>query len=96
VIGYLDADPDNNVPKILNWLIKSDNRFVAPQAKAVQDVLGSKDSNWHRLVDSLWTDIDDGVRRRIFENLIINASFWEANDRKKTEKHSAVIFHGRF
>lgn len=86
VIGYLDADPDNNVPKILNWLIKSDNRFVAPQAKAVQDVLGSKDSNWHRLVDSLWTDIDDGVRRRIFENLIINASFLGGKRQEKNRE----------
>lgn len=35
VIGYLDADPENNIPKIVNWLVKSNNRYVAPQAKAV-------------------------------------------------------------
>ena len=75
VIGYLDADPENNIPKIVNWLVKSNNRYVAPQAKAVQDMIGNKDGNWYKLVTSLWSDLDDGVRKKTFENLIVNASF---------------------
>ena len=31
-----------------------------------------KDNNWHKLVMSLWEDIDPGVRNRFFENFIIN------------------------
>jgi hypothetical protein len=32
------------------------------------------DSNWMRLINSLWTDIDSEVRKVFFRNFIVNAS----------------------
>lgn len=77
VLAYLESDPDNNIPKILDWLIKLDKeeRYIANQAKAVKKVFENPNSNWYQLINSLWTDIDGGVRKTIFENFIINGSF---------------------
>jgi len=75
VISYIDKNPEKNVPKILDWLIKTDkNNVVAHQAAAIQQAFADPNNNWHRLILSLWSDIDDGVRRRLFENFVINAS----------------------
>lgn len=75
VLAYIEKDPEKNVPKILDWLIKTDkNNVVAHQAKAIQGAFADPHNNWHRLILSLWTDIDDGVRRRLFEDFVINAS----------------------
>ena len=75
-LNYLDSDPEKNIPKLLDWVLKLDknDRYVGQQALAVKDVMTDKEANWYKLVKSLWTDIDDGVRKKIFENLIINAS----------------------
>lgn len=75
VISYIDKNPEKNVPKILDWLIKTDkNNVVSHQAEAIQKAFADPDNNWHRLILSLWSDVDDGVRRRLFENFVINAS----------------------
>lgn len=75
VLDYLDSDPDNNVLKIIDWLIKIDKeeRYVGSQAKFVRQYLINPDNNWTRLIKSLWTDIDDGVRKKLFENILINS-----------------------
>jgi MoaA/NifB/PqqE/SkfB family radical SAM enzyme len=75
VLAYLDADPDNNIPKILDWVEKFDrDGVVAKQMNTVKKVLTDKDSNWYKLVKSLYTDIDDNVRKKLFENFLINAT----------------------
>lgn len=74
VITYLDKDPEKNIPKILDWLEKYDNNTLTSQVNIVRKALSDSDSNWYKLVKSLWTDIDDGVRKKLFENFIINAS----------------------
>ncbi|MGI5858225.1 MAG: radical SAM protein, partial [Tepidanaerobacteraceae bacterium] len=75
VYDYLDKDPDNNIPKLMNWVDKFDrNNNFEVQRNVVRQVIENPDSNWYRLIKSLWTDIDSGVRRTIFENFILNAS----------------------
>ena len=75
VLAYLDADPDNNIPKVLDWVKKFDkDGIVNRQINAIEQVLKDKDNNWYKLVKSLYTDIDQSVRRKIFENFIINAT----------------------
>jgi MoaA/NifB/PqqE/SkfB family radical SAM enzyme len=74
VYDYLDKDPDNNIPKLMNWVDKFDkNNNFAVQRKVVRGVIENPDNNWYTLIKSLWTDIDSGVRRTIFENMILNA-----------------------
>lgn len=94
VLSYLDANPEKNLTRILDWLIRLDreNRYVASQAQSVKAVINDPDNNWCRLLKSLWTDIDDGVRKRLFENFIVDASVigGRRQDRMREEYHCNV------
>ena len=97
-LNYLDSDPEKNIPKLLDWVLKLDknNRYVGQQAKAVKAVMMDKEANWYKLVKSLWTDIDDGVRKKIFENLIINASVIGGKRQDKIKKQTIAVCLGPF
>ena len=75
VISYVDKDPDQNIPKIVDWLLKHDigGDSLTPQVRVIKKYIDDKDNNWYKLIKSLWTDCDDGIRRKLFENFIINA-----------------------
>jgi MoaA/NifB/PqqE/SkfB family radical SAM enzyme len=75
VLKYIERDYDQNAIKICDWLIAHDKKnAVSRQARIAREVLADRDSNWYQLYKSLYTDIDAGQRKRIFENFIINAS----------------------
>ena len=75
VLKYIDRNPDENIPKILNWLENHDKGgMISPQVHMARQALEDKDGNWYKLVKSLWTDVDDGVRLKLFENFVINAT----------------------
>lgn len=72
-LSYMDKDPEKNLPKLLDWVVRFDRKdTLKKQRDTIRQVVLDKDNNWHQLVMSLWTDIDLGVRNRMFENLIIN------------------------
>lgn len=73
---YLDKDPEKNVPKILDYLEKFDLKGdgVTTQVRAVRRALQKPDSNWAKLIYSLFTEIDKGQRRKLVETAIVNAS----------------------
>lgn len=74
-IGYLDNNPDQNIPKLIDWIEKFDKvGTIQPQLSAVREVIGDPQNNWYRLIKSLWTDIDDGVRKTLFENFVVNTA----------------------
>lgn len=73
VLTYLDRDPEKNLPKLLDWIEEHDkNGNILNQIHSIREALSDPENNWNRLVKSLWTDIDDGVRQRLFENFVIN------------------------
>ena len=72
---YLDKDPDRNLPKIMDWVDQLAGKDVfAAARKQARKVIEDPDNNWYRLIKSLWTDIDDGVRKTLFENFIVNSA----------------------
>lgn len=50
------------------------DKAVNAQLKEVTTAIKDKNSNWSKLINSLWTDIDDKLRKKVFENLVINAT----------------------
>ncbi len=84
VISYVDKDPDQNIPKIVDWLLKHDigGDSLTPQVRVIKKYINDKDNNWYKLIKSLWTDCDDGIRRKLFENFIINAGMLEATEKE--------------
>ncbi|HHY77734.1 MAG TPA: radical SAM protein [Clostridiales bacterium] len=93
VLSYLDSDPDNNIPKVIDWIERFDrNGIVKKELGGAKRALLDKESNWYKLVKSLYTDIDDEVRKTIFENFIINASILGGiRKRKVKEEHKCNV-----
>lgn len=75
VLALLDGDPDNNIPKLLEWVDKFDkNDEYLTQRDVFRTVIENPDNNWYRFIKSLWTDIDDDVRKAFFKNFIVNTN----------------------
>ncbi len=89
VLAYLDSDPEKNIPIILDWVKKFDkDGIVERQMNTIEPVLKDKTSNWYKLVQSLYTDIDPGVRRTLFENFIINETILGGKRQKKSSEEN--------
>ena len=72
-LGYLESNPQENVPKVLGLLEKVDkdeghNKSYRLLGEAMRD----PNNNWNRLITSLYTDLDEGYRKKSFENMIVN------------------------
>ena len=76
VYDYLDADPDNNMMKVVDWTAKfATNKQLEGQVNTFREALSDPNNNWYQLGRSLWTDIDDEVRKTKFNNFVLNANF---------------------
>lgn len=74
-LNYMDKNPEANLPKLMDWFDKFDvKNTLQAEREAIRNVALDPDSNWYKLIMSLWEDVDPEVRNRLFENLIINAS----------------------
>ena len=72
-LGYMNRDPEKNLPKRLNWFDLFDRKgTLKDERNAVRSVINDKENNWYQLIMSLCKDIDPGVRDRLFDNFIIN------------------------
>lgn len=84
VFNYLDSDPENNIPKVFDWIRKFDkNNMVAHQMDLIESVFKDKDSVWHKYMVNLYRDIDNDVRKTLFENFLINSTILGGQRRKK-------------
>lgn len=84
---YLDGNPEQHMIKLLHLVDKLDRKDVLKlQREAFRKTIGNKDSVWHRLILSLWDDIDPGVRKTFFTNFIFNATLFGG---KKHDKYKA-------
>ena len=89
VITYLDSEPDKNIPKILDWAEKFDkDGGLENQLKTIRNALSDEYSNWYKLTKSLWTDVDDDVRKKMFENFIVNATIIGGQRQEKSRKEN--------
>ncbi|MEA4889848.1 MAG: radical SAM protein [Clostridiaceae bacterium] len=91
ILTYLDSDPDQNIPKILDWVIKADKAdlYAAPQARTIKKAMQNPDNNWNQLLRSLWTDLDNGVRKKLFENFVVNAVVVGGSRQEKSRRKNA-------
>ena len=91
VIGYLDSNPDENIPKIIDWIEKLDRDHEYKTAcRLAKESLGDPASNWNVLMKSLYTDIDDSVRKTIFENFIVNSLILQKQRKKEISKLNKI------
>jgi len=74
-LSYVDKDPEANLPKLLALADKFPGaKYFPGPLEFAHKILADKNNNWYRFAMSFWSDIDDGVRKKIFENFIINSN----------------------
>ncbi len=86
---YLDKNPEENLPKLIGMMKKllPDEKY-ARKFQLFEDAIENKESPWHKLLLSLWRDIDSDVRKTAFRNFIINAFFsWSEMQEKNEAKY---------
>ena len=72
---YLDRDPERNLPNLIEWFDRyAPNGVLQKQRDLFRRIVTEREGNWYQLLISLWDDIDDEVRKTLFENLVINAN----------------------
>ena len=89
VIQYMDSDPDKNIPKVVEWVEKFDREGnIKDPLNLVKGVISDPDNNWYKFIKSLYTDIDTGVRKKLFETFLVNASILGNRRRNKVKKEN--------
>ncbi len=87
VIDYLDSNPEENIPKVIDWIERLDKEHAYAGAyRLAKAALDDPANNWNLLMKSLYTDIDDHVRKTIFENFIVNSLILRGQRKKELEK----------
>ena len=73
-LNYLDKDPHENLPKLLNMVEKFDlNHALSKQIKNVREGLDGENDNWRKLVDSIYQDVDSEIIKTLFKNSVLNS-----------------------
>ncbi len=90
---FLDRNPEENLPKLMDWFDRYASDDVLPKQREIfREIIAKKDSNWYSLMLSVWDDIDDGIRKTLFENLILNANALASSRAKENrEKYNCNI-----
>ena len=76
-LGYLEKDPEKNMPKLMNWVDKlagtGPDSFESQRA-AVRAVVENPANNMHQLILNLFNDVDRDQLKTFFTNFILNAN----------------------
>ena len=96
VLKYLEKDPEENIPKIVDWLAKvapdTGTGSIGKQLQHVKPILQDKENNWNRLLMKFYTDVDPSVRKKLFENFIINGALLGfPEEQRNREKYQCNI-----
>lgn len=72
---YVEQNPEENLNKLLDAVKLFDRSgAVKKQLDTVTKVSGDKGSNWYQLMLKFFHDVHPSVRKKVFENLLLNAS----------------------
>lgn len=93
VVDYLDSNPDENIPKVIDWVERFDRQgTISRHTTAVKEILNKNDNNWHEYIKSIYADIDEQVRKKIFKNFLVNATIIGGQEQNiNKEKHNCNI-----
>lgn len=74
-LKYIEKDPMENLPKILNWsekLMVQDNHKEAH--KMVSELLLEEDGNWHRFAERYFDELSPNTRKNFLMNFMLNSA----------------------
>jgi MoaA/NifB/PqqE/SkfB family radical SAM enzyme len=86
-LQYLDANPDENIPRLVDWVERFDQTgSISDKIRVVREAMENKQGNWSGLLKSLYDDIDQDMRKQLFENFIINTVVVGMQRQKTTQE----------
>ena len=86
-LDYLERDPDANLPRLMEWVDKYTEERLSPAYRELfHKAMTDPENNWHRLIKSMYTDIDNRVLKKIFENFVIHGGLLEWPERSAAGK----------
>ena len=86
-LDYLERDPDANLPRLMEWVDKyTEERLSQAYRELFHKAMTDPENNWHRLIKSMYTDIDNRVLKKIFENFVIHGGLLEWPERSAAGK----------
>ena len=81
-LDCLERDPDANLPRLMEWADRfAGERLTPPYRALFHRVMTDPENNWHRLIKSMYADIDSRVLKKIFENFVIHGGLLEWPER---------------
>ena len=84
---FVDKNPERNIQKLIAELDGLDeDKALGKQLRGLKTIFQGEDNNWKALLDSLFTDIDPTVRRRLVETFVINGSMLGIKTKKTNEE----------
>jgi len=82
LIKFIDDDYEENIPRALDWLEKLDqDGRLSGLYQSARKIIKDPESNWHRYLAGIFTDIDRDSRFMLLSNLLVNASVVTAKKR---------------
>ena len=85
--GYIEKNPEQNLPKLMDWVDRLAGDNFVSQRKAFREVLDDPQNNYYKLMMSILKETDPGVMKKIFENFFVNGNLvgWKKQEeyRKK-------------
>ena len=92
-MGYLEKDPEENMPKLMAMAKKlMAGEEYRSKIEQFDRVVSDRDDNMHRLLVSLFTDIDTDVRKTVARNFIINSFYrWSRSREENSRKYGCSI-----
>ena len=83
--NWLVKDPEKNIPRIGDYIDKyvPENNRLHGQLAAIRKIVGDPENNWYKLLMDVFTNIDPGVRRAVFDNFVVEGTirFSETHDK---------------
>lgn len=90
-LTYLNENPEKGFDRIMKLVgMMDDTDFFKGQRDLIQEVLGNPDSNWYKLIMSLWTDVHPNIRAALFEKFIVNATIFGSQRQEQVKAQYGV------
>ena len=88
VLEAVNKNPEKNFMKLMNWADRFAGDTMPGQRRVLRTILENPQNHWNKLIMSLWTDIDDEVRTRVFKNFIVNSALIGSKRQDKAREKS--------
>jgi MoaA/NifB/PqqE/SkfB family radical SAM enzyme len=92
-LGYLKENPEENLPKIVDWLekytVKPHHEHYLEMAR---EIIDDKDNNWYQMIQRALKEINPNTLEKFLTSFVINSAFiGNARAMKMKEKHQCNV-----